>query len=802
MSDSVGKIALDMEVNKTEFNKQVNSIADNATNVVGGAFTKLGAIIAGAFAVQKLFDFGKASIELASNLNEVQNVVDVTFGGMSTEINRFSKNALQQFGISELSAKKFASTMGAMLKSSGLTGNDVVKMSEGITGLSADMASFYNLSSQDAFDKIRSGISGMTEPLKQLGINMDVANLSEYALSQGIRTHYKDMDQATQSLLRYHYLMSVTKDAQGDFARTSNAWANQTRLLTEQWKIFQTVMGQGFINTLTPLLVGLNAVIQKLQIAAEYFRAFTVAVFGSQNVTSAMVPTTNAATSATDASAKSSAAAAKATGGLGKAVKGTNAAITKSLGAFDQLNVLGQKAAAGLGAAAGGLGAGGAGDVGSTPAVPLPDTKGLEDKMKSMGESIKASLTNLFKPFKDSWDLYGPTVVKNFKIIMEDIKGAVIAVGVTLSHIWNDPNTQASIRILCGIFSDLFTIFRRILDEIIKPILQNFLDLLDPTKNKAAHGFLGVIKDILTGVKGLTSYMAGDGFKYIKDFLNLFMAFKATQFVYQLALSTFALVANSGAWVANTVTMGINTFQRAGAFIASVVNSVRSIYANIAALVSEAIVMNGATVGQYALNLAMSLNPIVKVVTLMLSLIAVGVLVYRNWNTIASAASSAFGSMRNIIGSICSDIGYFFRNMVNGAIGGINVLIKAINSIKLPSMTIPGLGTIGGQSLNIPYIPRLANGGLVSSPTLAMVGDNKGASTDPEVISPLSKLKSIMGNSGNNADMLTVLTKILEVLSKPQKEAVFKIGETEFARASVKAINNLQRQVGNTLLYT
>lgn len=114
-------------------------------------------------------------------------------------------------------------------------------MSKKLTELSADMASFYNLSNDMAFEKIRSGISGETEPLKQLGINMSVANLEAYALSQGIRTSFQNMDQASQTLLRYNYLLSVTGDAQGDFARTSNSWANQVKLMGEQWRIFQAL---------------------------------------------------------------------------------------------------------------------------------------------------------------------------------------------------------------------------------------------------------------------------------------------------------------------------------------------------------------------------------------------------------------------------------------------------------------------------------------------------------------------------------------------------------------------------------
>ena len=171
------------------------------------------------------------SIDLANDLTEVQNVVDSTFGKNADKINTWAQNASKAYGLSELSAKQYNGTLGAMLKSMGITGESMVKMSTDLTGLAGDMASFYNLDSEVAFEKIRSGISGETEPLKQLGINMSVANLEAFALSKGIDKAYDSMTQAEQATLRYQYIMNATKDAQGDFAKTfGDSLANQLRV--------------------------------------------------------------------------------------------------------------------------------------------------------------------------------------------------------------------------------------------------------------------------------------------------------------------------------------------------------------------------------------------------------------------------------------------------------------------------------------------------------------------------------------------------------------------------------------------
>lgn len=201
----------------------------------------------------------KQAVEYASDLAEVQNVVDVTFGSAAEQVNEWSQAALDVYGINEVTAKQYTGTMGAMLKSSGLAGGSILEMSTNLTGLAADMASFYNLDTDTAFEKIRSGISGETEPLKQLGINMSVANLEAYAMSQGISEAYSEMSQAEQTTLRYNYLLQVTADAQGDYARTSSSYANQVRLLGESWTEFTGMVASQVIPILTLLVEKLNS---------------------------------------------------------------------------------------------------------------------------------------------------------------------------------------------------------------------------------------------------------------------------------------------------------------------------------------------------------------------------------------------------------------------------------------------------------------------------------------------------------------------------------------------------------------
>lgn len=236
----------------------VTSKMSNSFKSVGGAISKylsFAAIIAG------LIKLGKASIEAASDLAEVQNVVDVAFGDAANEINDFASNAITQFGLTEYQAKKCASTLMAMSNGMGIAADAGKKMAVQLTGLSADMASFYNVSQDVAETALQSVFTGETETLKKFGVVMTEANLEAYRLAQGIQTSYREMSQAQKVALRYNYVLNSTKDAQNDFARTSGSWANQVRLLKNNFTQLASVVGQVLTKVLLPVVRVINAII-------------------------------------------------------------------------------------------------------------------------------------------------------------------------------------------------------------------------------------------------------------------------------------------------------------------------------------------------------------------------------------------------------------------------------------------------------------------------------------------------------------------------------------------------------------
>ena len=225
--------------------------------------------IAKVVSITALGKLGAQAIEVASNLEEVQNVVDVSFGNMADDIEWFSKNAMRAFGLSELAVKKTASTFMAMSNGMGIARNAGKIMSMQLTALTGDMASFYNTTEETAQIALASVFTGETETLKKFGVVLTEANLKAYALSKGIKTNYQDMSQAQKVALRYNYVMEATADAQGDFVRTSVSWANQIRVLKLRWQELMGVVGNILKNVFIPMVSTLNVILQQLVLIAN-----------------------------------------------------------------------------------------------------------------------------------------------------------------------------------------------------------------------------------------------------------------------------------------------------------------------------------------------------------------------------------------------------------------------------------------------------------------------------------------------------------------------------------------------------
>jgi len=277
-----GSVIIDTRLDTTGVQKGVSAIKQSF-NSLGSAVKKIGLLIGGAFAVGKLVQFGKECVELGSDLAEVQNVVDVTFTTMSDKVNEFAKNAMTSAGLSETMAKQYVGTFGAMSKSFGFSEQQAYDMSTALTQLTGDVASFYNISQDLAYIKLKSVFTGETETLKDLGVVMTQTALDQYALANGYGKTTSKMTEQEKVALRLAFVQKQLSAASGDFIRTSDSWANQVRVMQLQMQSLKATVGQGLINLFTPVLKVINILLGKLATLANAFKSFTELITGKKS---------------------------------------------------------------------------------------------------------------------------------------------------------------------------------------------------------------------------------------------------------------------------------------------------------------------------------------------------------------------------------------------------------------------------------------------------------------------------------------------------------------------------------------
>lgn len=325
MSESAGQIALDLVLSHNKFQAQLNGLTKVAK--------KAGAILGSAFAVKGLADFTNQCIDLGSDLSEVQNVVNVAFPSMNKSIDEFARNAATQFGLSETMAKRYAGTMGAMSQAFGFNEKAAAEMSTTLTGLAGDIASFYNISQDEAFTKLKSVFTGETESLKDLGVVMTQTALDQYALANGFGKTTQKMSEQEKVALRYQFVQEQLAKASEDFARTSDGWANQMRILNLQLDSLKATLGQGFINLFSPIIKQVNILIGKLSTLANSFRSFTELITGKKADNSGIIDTQ----SSVEGIADSAGEASDNVDGIGDSASSAAKKVQKALMGFDKI---------------------------------------------------------------------------------------------------------------------------------------------------------------------------------------------------------------------------------------------------------------------------------------------------------------------------------------------------------------------------------------------------------------------------------------------------------------------------------
>lgn len=492
---SVGTIGLDLVVNRDGFDSQMQN--------VGQIAKKAGTALAAAFSVKKLVDFGKKCIELGSDLSEVQNVVDVTFPKMTEKVDEFAKSAATSFGLSETMAKRYTGTFGAMAKAFGFTEKQAYDMGTTLTGLAGDVASFYNLTQDEAYTKLKSVFTGETESLKDLGVVMTQTALDSYALANGWGKTTQSMSEAEKVALRYAFVQKQLSAAQGDFARTSGGWANQVRILKLQVDSIMASVGQGLINLLTPVIKLINTVIGRIATLANAFRAFTELLTGNKSSPGQGIEETTEAAEGLETAA----------GGVGKAAEKA-AKKLKGLMGFDKLNNI-QSDDSGSGGAAGGSSV----DFG-TLAEGADEAAEAERKVNPLLEKTAKQLKELGNLFKSG---FKAGLGRDFELSLKRTKGHLKGIKDSLIDIFTDKKVTDSAKKCASKIAYALGQTAGAALSVGQTITENITGGIDKYLKQNS----GYIKERLIGIFDATGEIAALAGNFAEAFAGVFEVFRS-----------------------------------------------------------------------------------------------------------------------------------------------------------------------------------------------------------------------------------------------------------------------------------
>ena len=444
ISEKVQK-AVTLSANKA---KQSLTTVRTAVDRLQSKAKMIGRTLLTAFGTAAVVSFGKESIELGSDLAEVQNVVDVTFSHMSVSVDDWAKSAQKSYGLSETMAKKYVGTFGSMAEAFGFTEQQAFDMSTSLTALTGDVASFYNITQDEAYTKLKSVFSGETETLKDLGIVMTQNALDNYAMANGWGKTTSAMTEAEKVTLRYNFVLGQLSNATGDFTRTQNSWANQTRILQLQFDSIKATIGQGLINAFTPLLNCINQFISRLSVAAQKFKDFTAQVFGYSTATS------NATSSAVSDMSDLASQADSSTSEIEKTSEAAED-LQKNLAGFDELNVMSDTS-----------------DNSSDTSTQAPSSE-----IKSMQNALEQAMLES--------DRHTSKTIDNIINSLDKVKTACVTIKNSWAKVWNNGtgekvlgNINSLINTFVGTVGDIAEAFTNAWDKagLGDSVVQSFID--------------------------------------------------------------------------------------------------------------------------------------------------------------------------------------------------------------------------------------------------------------------------------------------------------------------------------------
>ena len=476
---TLAKLVVKLVTDVSEFTKGLDTASKKLTKV-GESMEKVGRNMTVGLTVP-LMAAGTAAVKLASDLEESRNKADVVFGSMAKDIHKFASTAATDMGMTQEEALGFASTYGAMLKNMGLNEDQVAKMSESLTTLTADYGSFHNLNPEEGFEKIKAGLVGASQPLRALGKDLTVTAVQAYAMANGIGSTTGELTNQELALARYGLLLSQSKDEMGDFVRTSDGLANSTKILGALSKELLTSFGEELvpavtelINVLIPMLKKFNEMSPATKKAIVNFLIFVAAIGPVLSVSGKLLQVIGGVTKVFGINTAAAAAAGTATTKVGFSFAGL---------------------AAKLGLAGNGL----TGVISLLGAVIGPAI--------ALGIAIAGLIL--------VWKAYGTEFLESIKIIYNgfmDVIGALFKNAIDMGKRFREQGKSLMVGIVMGMAQGIYNGASAIWNALLNTIFKPFVMVIDQIKkllklSSPSKVFAGIGMNMMLGLaEGIDKY--------------------------------------------------------------------------------------------------------------------------------------------------------------------------------------------------------------------------------------------------------------------------------------------------------
>lgn len=838
--------------------------------------------------VAALIKLTKYTTSAASDLVEVQNVVDVSFGKSAQKVNAWAKTVIKNFGLSQTEAKRTASTFMAMSNGMDIANDAGTTMAITLTELSADLASFWNTSQAEAFTALKSVYTGETETLKKYGIVMTEANLKAFALTQGIKKQYSEMSQAEKVALRYKFVMKTASDAQGDFARNSTTWANQIKILKTQLQELATMIGQVFVKVLRPALIVINKLLSRIIALGN---AISTA-FGGNKVEDTSKGLNSTASSAEDL-----------TNNLANSNEEAKE-LKKNLMSFDELNTLDDS---------------GSKENSSNSNVDLGiptldikiDDSTVDPQLQKIAEKIKAwrdKIVSFFsdKTIKEALTDLGKAILNFVKdlsksiydLIVEqltrvDWKDALVRFTSVTAQIVNEVNntSQKIVDTIKTLFNQIdwnfliagviatfgnlgiavFEIVNTIVDTVKKiveqlelgelinkivgyfGVLHNAALLLTQVVNALCSAFtifydtglapivewIGekladaltftneelqkwtnwvvnimpdlnelaqILGEMVSALWDILKPLADYAWEVFKDVISTIGDVLRDVFQFILDHKEAVIAALTGITTAFVIYKGAVALGKAVVVAYEIAQSIMWAVMAVGEGVTKAL-----AVAQEVLNAVMNANPFALVVVAISAIVMIITYLWQTSEEFRDFWINLWESIKDVINKAADFIGGIIDGIVEAIQKAIDWISNAIDKVKeffgisgKNSTSTSTSRSFAKQSIDVNYVPNsipaLANGGVISSPTIAQIGEYAGANSNPEIVAPQSIMRDTVqqANSGVINAIFAIGNQITKAVD--DKDMDVYMDADKVTRKVTKRQDTIKRQQGTSLV--